>query len=198
MLIAFGGLKGSGKDTAAQVMVDEYGFTRLAFADALRDALLTLDPWIAYAGHGYGTLPLSELIQDAGWDWAKRNVTEVRRLLQVFGTEVGRNLFSENVWVEQVIKKAPDLARSNTRYVITDCRFDNEVKFVHDAYGYVVWIDRPNVQSDGHASETTTVKDLSDYRISNVTTLEEFKEDIRFLMHLKGFEPIERIRENTK
>ena len=197
MLIAFGGLKGSGKDTAAQVMVDEYGFTRLAFADALRDALLTLDPWIAYAGHGYGTLPLSELIQDAGWDWAKRNVTEVRRLLQVFGTEVGRSLFGENVWVEQIIKKAPDLARSNTRYVITDCRFDNEVKFVHDAYGYVVWIDRPGVKSDGHASESTVVKDLSDYLISNVTTLEAFKEDIRFLMHLKGFEPIERTRSVT-
>lgn len=194
MLIAFGGLKGSGKDTAAQVMVEEYGFTRLAFADALRDALLTLDPWIAYAGPGYGSLPLSQLIDDAGWDWAKRNVYEVRRLLQVFGTEIGRSLFGEDVWIKQVVKKAPGLARNNTRYVITDCRFDNEVNFVHDALGYVVWIDRPDVQSDGHASETTVVKDLSDYRISNDTTLEEFKEDIRFLMRMKGFEPIERTR----
>lgn len=198
MLIALSGLKGSGKDTAAEVMVAEYGFTRIAFADALREALLTLDPWIAYAGHGYGTLPLSELIEDAGWDWAKRNIPEVRRLMQVFGTEVGRMLMGENVWVNQVLKTAPDLTKPNTKYVIADCRFDNEANFVHQYHGSIVWIDRPGLQSDGHASESCVVKDKADYFINNDSTLEEFQEDIRFLLYMKGFDPIERSGDVTE
>jgi len=190
MLIAFSGLKGSGKDTAAKVLVNEYGFTRIAFADALRESLLVLDPWIPHYGQ-YGTLPLSELIDDAGWDWAKNNVPEVRRLLQVFGTEVGRMLFGTNVWVDLIAAKFPDIVDEESRYVITDCRFDNEVDFVRNNGGIVTWVERPGLQSDGHASESTAIRDLASVILHNDETVEELHEDIRLMMFMRGIDPIE-------
>jgi len=184
MLLAFSGLKGSGKDTAAKVLIEEYGFTRIAFADALREALLVLDPWIPDASYGYGTLPLSELIDDAGWDWAKNNIPEVRRIMQVFGTEVGRMMFGDNVWVDNLQKRFPDIADPESRYVITDCRFDNEVDFVRNNGGQVIWIDRPGLVSDGHASESTSIENLASVVLHNDETIEELAEDIRFMLHL--------------
>ncbi len=192
MLIAFSGLKGSGKDTAAKVLVDEYGFTKIAFADALREALLILNPWVAYAGHGYGTLPLAELIEDSGWDWAKNNVPEVRRLMQVFGTEVGRQLLGENVWVDILFKKYPDINSDESRYVITDCRFDNEARFVDTHSGSIIWIERPELVSDGHASESPEMKRWRRWIITNDETLEKLQKAVRTIMTLGGVEPIER------
>lgn len=189
MLIAFSGLKGSGKDTAAKVLINEYGFTKIAFADALRESLLTLNPWIADVPF-YGTAPLAELIEAVGWDWAKNNVPEVRRLMQVFGTEVGRQILGENVWVDLLAKKYRDIAASSSRYVITDCRFPNEVNFVKDTYGDVVWVDRPGIESDGHASESTAMKDLADYLLNNDSTIQDLEEDVRFFLFLKSIDKV--------
>lgn len=190
MLVAFSGLKGSGKDTAAKVLVDEYGFTRIAFANALRKALLILDPWIPAHSGGYQLLPLSELIADAGWDWSKNNIPEVRRLMQVFGTEVGRMLFGENVWVDVLKKQFPDLNSPDTRYVITDCRFINEAKFVDDNDGSIIWIDRPGITSDGHASESDEVRKWRNWLLENSGTPEELHEDVRTIMQWEGIDPI--------
>lgn len=192
MLIAFGGLKGSGKDTAAKVLIDEYGFTKVAFADALREALLVLDPWVPAHTGGYQLLPLSELIADAGWDWAKTNVPEVRRLMQVFGTEVGRMLFGENVWVDVLKKQFPRLDASDSRFVITDCRFTNEAKFVDDNSGSVIWIDRPELTSDGHASESAEVRKWRNWLVVNDQEISNLQQSIRQIMDWEGIDPIDR------
>jgi hypothetical protein len=184
MLLAFSGLKGSGKDTAAAVLIDEYGFEKVCFADALRESLLILDPWIP-TNTEYGLLPLSELIAEVGWDWAKREVPEVRRLMQIFGTEVGRGLMGDDVWVEVLYSRFPNIGRDGHNYVITDCRFENEINFVHHRGGDVCWIERPGLISDGHASENSALKDKADFILHNDDTIEEFQEDIRFMMVIR-------------
>jgi hypothetical protein len=192
MLVAFSGLKGAGKDTAADVLVSEYGFTRVAFADAVREMALVIDPWIPYAGE-YNTLPLSELIADAGWDWAKREVPEVRRLLQVIGTEAGRMLFGENVWVELLQRRFPDLTDPDSLYVITDCRFDNEVDFVRNNGGCLIWIERPGLTSDGHASESTHISRLASIILHNRTDLDDFRQSVRVAMDHMGGELVDQL-----
>ncbi len=194
MLFAFSGFKNSGKDTAAKVLIEEYGFIKVAFADALREALLILDPWISYTEPRLNipaTARLSTIIASQGWDWAKNKVSEVRRLMQVFGTEVGRTLLGEDVWVDILAKKIPDVRNPESRYVITDCRFLNEAQFVHTNLGDVCWITRPDVTSDGHKSESDEIIDVADYYFANDSTIEELQEDIRFLMFIKGVDPIE-------
>ena len=43
-LIGLSGMKRSGKDSTAEILQRNYGFSRLAFADKLREALLALNP----------------------------------------------------------------------------------------------------------------------------------------------------------
>lgn len=192
MLIAFSGLKGSGKDTAAAVMVEEYGFTKIAFADALREMALVIDPMVwADPDNIGGAVRLSDVVAQFGWDYSKRTYPEVRRLLQVIGTEAGRMMFGDNVWIKALTKKYRDIATAEARYVITDCRFDNEADFVHDAYGDVVWIDRPGLTSDGHSSESTSVRAKADYILHNDEDIANLQEDVRFLLFIKGVTPIE-------
>jgi hypothetical protein len=192
MLIAFSGLKGSGKDTAASVLIKEYGFTKIAFADAVREMALAIDPIVTLEEEWQPLVvtKLSVIVSEYGWDWAKRALPEVRRLLQVIGTEAGRMLLGDNVWVDLLDKRFPDMADPETRYVITDCRFDNEVEFVRSQNGTLVWIERLGLFSDGHASESTAIRDLATTILHNDETVEELHEDIRFMLFMRGIDPI--------
>lgn len=193
MLIAFSGLKGAGKDTAAQVLVDEYGFRKIAFADALRQMLLIIDPEISFEDMwGLNCRRLSQIIKGVGWDEAKRNYPEVRRLMQVTGTEGVRMLFGENAWIDILARRFPDLADADTRYVITDCRFDNEVDFVRGQGGMLVWVEREGLSSDGHSSESDHIKDLASVVLHNDETIDELHEDIRFMLFVRGIDKVER------
>jgi hypothetical protein len=201
MLIAFSGLKGSGKDTAAKVLIEEYGFTKIAFADPLREALYTLNPLVpveykvCHEGHELNIrdyVTLNKLVEAEGYEKAKRENPEFRRLMQVFGTEVGRQLFGENVWVDILEKRFPDIRDPNTRYVITDCRFVNEAKFVDRVGGSIIWITRPGVESDGHASESEEVKPWRSYHILNDFTPGELRNKVILTMLRERIDPIER------
>ncbi len=190
MLIAFSGFKGSGKDTAANVLVEEYGFTKIAFADAVRQLALIIDPIITMQD-GTVITNLTTVIKGIGWDKAKRKIPEVRRLLQVIGTEGGRMLVGENVWIDILAERFPDIADSSSRYVITDCRFPNEADFVESKNGSVVWISRPGLVPDGHASESDEIRRWRNWEIINDSDIESFKQSVRDMMTKEGVRPIE-------
>lgn len=196
MLIAFSGLKGSGKDTAAAVLVREYGFTKVALADPVRDLAYAINPIIVQNDYVPGTgvwieeARLADLVDDHGWDFCKRNIPEVRRTMQAVGTEGGRSMFGENVWVDILFKKHPDLFSTETRYVLTDCRFDNEGDFVQKHGGLLVWITRPGTVSDGHASETEELKEDADYYLTNDGLQAELEEDVRLLAFVHGIDRV--------
>ena len=98
MIVGLSGYARSGKDTVSELLVLNYGFKRMAFADGIREALLALNP-ILHDG-----MRLNEIVQMYGWDVAKSK-DEVRRLLQVMGTEVGRKLIHEDVWVWRLLNQ---------------------------------------------------------------------------------------------
>jgi hypothetical protein len=185
VLVAFSGLKGSGKDTAASVLIEQYGFTKVAFADAVREMALIIDPIVIVPE---GVSRLSALVEHYGWDLVKREIPEIRRLLQVIGTEAGRNFYGENVWVDIVDKRFPDMAHPATRYVVTDCRFVNEAKFVEKIGGAIVWIERPGVESDGHASESRDVFPYRDYEIWNDSDIAHVESEVHAIMEREGIE----------
>ncbi|MBT6872238.1 MAG: hypothetical protein HOA26_03225, partial [Actinobacteria bacterium] len=81
LLLGLNGPPGCGKDTAANYLVAEHNFTKVAFADPIRVAAFGLDPFV---GPG---VRLSEIVAAYGWDQAKRSWPEVRRILQALGTE---------------------------------------------------------------------------------------------------------------
>jgi len=153
-ILGLNGDAGSGKDTAAEYLVEWYGFKRIGFADAVKDIALAIDPIICKIEFDPFYLHLSSLVQGIGWDHAKRSMPEVRRLLQNIGTEAGRQVLGENVWVDIVKRKIDE---SNCpAIVITDLRFPNEASFVADQGGIVVRIERPenpHAIAKTHASE---------------------------------------------
>ena len=141
MIIGLTGYARHGKDTVGEVLV-EHGFQRAAFADKVREFALAADPIIHCENSGLGLplfRPLSEVVGKIGWDEAKK-MPIVRQLLQQIGTDAGRRVIGEDVWVNALMGGI----HQSKNYVITDVRFPNEVTAIHAAGGIVWRIHRPN------------------------------------------------------
>jgi hypothetical protein len=169
LLLGLTGPPGAGKDASAAHLVGSHNFKRFAFADQIRQAALVLDPLVK------GRTRLSAVVADHGWDIAKTEWPEVRRLLQVLGTELGRDLHGPDVWVDRVFTAIGDLP-PDQRVVISDCRFPNEAAAVRAHGGFIVRINRTVHQLDAvmsHPSETESAGLKPDYVLSNHGTLGE-------------------------
>lgn len=174
------GKKRHGKDTFARRLVEEHGYTRFAFADALRDAALKLDPLIPVEADerhlldwrpaGAVFVRLSAIVRDIGWERAKE-LREVRRTLQRMGVGV-RDLDPEfwlNVVMLQVDAHSGDV-------IITDVRFPNEAWAIEARVGDTVRVVNPRVapSADGeHISETALDLYQPDHVIMNSGTIED-------------------------
>lgn len=175
MIIALSGYGGSGKDSVADVLVEEYGFKRYAWADTLRLAAAALNPIVAVAPDGE-IFRYNDVIELVGYNEAKFMFPEVRVLLQRLGTEVGRNLIGDNVWVDATIARIERECSLSDNIVITDTRFPNEAEAVTGSFtsGYVVRVNRPGVGPAGdHPSETSLDDYDFDYTIENIGTLSD-------------------------
>lgn len=151
-LIGISGKKRSGKDTLADSLVHDHGFTRLAFADAMRAAALVVDPIIGHTlveGDVWVARRLSEVVGTAGWEAAKAN-PEVRRTLQHLGSAV-REL-DPGFWVRITMAQAGAV---DGPVVITDVRMPNEATAIEAAGGLLVRLERPGLPTeDAHITET--------------------------------------------
>ena len=176
MLIGLCGAAGAGKDSVAEILVREHNFTRYAFADRMREALYRLNPRVADPMLNM-YWQLRPLVDIKGWDYAKREFPEVRKLLQTFGTEVGREMFGEDFWVNQVAWQYEALMEStfgDANVVIPDVRFPNEADWITDEEGYVLRVERPGVGPvNGHSSEALDFE--VDGTIKNAGTLEDLR-----------------------
>ncbi len=174
-IIGLSGYARSGKDTVANILVDTGKWQRISFAAKLKEAVYLLNPYIPTGERDGGIRRLQYIIEQMGEDKAKDYGTEYRRLLQVMGTEVGRNLFGENFWVDIALKTAdPD-----KHIVITDCRFLNEAQGVVDLGGQVWRIRRPGTGPvNNHPSETSLDEWDFDLFIDNDGTIEQLAQQI--------------------
>jgi len=165
------GVARSGKDTIGEGLA-KHGYERVSFADPMRRALYKMDMIIGADTKGR-LWRLAEVVDDIGWDDAKTAMdSEPRRLLQVFGTEVGRDMFGENFWVDQALKIVN--ARPEQRFVFTDVRFENEVEAVRNLPdSYLLKVERPGVVSiNGHSSDRSLPNHLFDSSVMNDDTIE--------------------------
>lgn len=172
MIIGVSGYAQSGKDTLAGFLIENSGFQRFAFADALRGAVYALNPIIGT--HDDEFVRVQDSVDVLGWEQAKLTVSEIRRLLQAMGTEAGRKILGENIWVEIVFRQIQEQGVENV--VITDCRFPNEAKAVKEHGGFVVRVTRPGVQPvNAHPSEVSLDDWGFDYAVHNDGTLDELQ-----------------------
>jgi dephospho-CoA kinase len=169
MIIGLSGYAQTGKDTVADYLVKSYGFVRVAFADPIREALYKLDPKIRF-GESSG-VSLSHAVDRVGWEEVKKISTDARELLQRLGTEVGRDMFGNDFWVNQAILRA----KEHKKVVISDVRYVNEAEAVRLQGGLLFRINKNNVvEVNKHESE----KNLNDYKFDHVINNNSTKEDL--------------------
>lgn len=98
---------------------------------------------------------------------------KLRTLMQYFGTDVCRNLLSDDIWIRQTMNKAVNIAETRKLCIIPDVRFANEAEAIQsrDAslYGGLIMINRNSSGSAEHSSEN--VKVVADFNIDNNRSL---------------------------
>ena len=78
MIIGLTGFARSGKDSVAKVLVDQYGFTRVAFADKIRELLYEVNPIV-----NDSNFTLQGVVNEFGWEDAKVLFPEVRGFFKI-------------------------------------------------------------------------------------------------------------------
>ena len=206
MIIGICGFIGSGKDTVANMFV-ERGCVQDSFAAPLKDVCASVFGWRREMLEG-DTVESRDFRETPDVFWTRKlgvpNFTP-RLALQLLGTEVLRNHFNENIWLNSLEYRIRKQLTDAPCTVISDARFRNELDLIKEMGGVIIWVQRgelpewfetaktahENVVSrkimqtkyrDIHESEWNWAGYPVDYIIYNNGTLEDLAkqvEDIR-------------------
>jgi hypothetical protein len=177
MIIGLSGYAQTGKDTLADHIVKNYGFNRVAFADPIREALYKLNPKVGLDESI--AVSLAHAVDNMGWEEVKKISPDTRKLLQRLGTEVGREMFGEDFWVNKAMLKATE----HKNVVFSDTRYFNEAESIRKHGGILIRINKPNTREiNGHESEKNLNDYMFDYTIINNGTKKDLYDVIDKLL----------------
>ena len=173
ILVGLVGPIGAGKTTLAQRLVDQWGFTRIGFADVLKAEVARTIPQTlrAYVRAIYPDIAEENVLGHIHrLLWVKRDDFS-RSLLQEWGTEL-RRAEDPDYWVRQWANQA----RGLPRVVADDVRFPNEAQMIHTLGGSLVRVQRASSTVAAlHASETALADwHAVDHHLVNDGTIEEW------------------------
>ena len=170
ILIGLCGAAGAGKGSVAARLVAEYGFLEMAFADPLYEAASVITG-----------LPVESMKDRATKEkpLATCGGKSPRQILQMLGTEFGRQMIHEDIWVMRTMLAVLSARRANRHgVVITDVRFDNEAVAIREEGGVIFEVVRPGAaclaaNAASHASEAGISREHILATISNCGTLDD-------------------------
>lgn len=141
-IIAITGLKGSGKDSIANFICKyDTTFQTIAFADKLKDIAALTFGWDRDMLSG--RFPESrEWREQPDPFWSKEFGFDFtpRKALTSIGTDLTHGTFLEHIW--DIIVKKEIIDHPETNYIITDCRFLNEIVMIKSLQGTIVQVER--------------------------------------------------------
>lgn len=199
IIIGLSGPAGSGKDTAADLLVTHCGFTKLAFADPLRNEVAEafgIEPLHLSRRetkeHPISSLALRRCLDEgfvarlivaynaSGQPLDLDAPRSPRQIMQWWSTEYRRHA-APGYWIHSTSCRVTDLLceRITNRIVITDCRFDNEADLVRYTFGGKLWqIKRPGLEVDpgSHVSETTGEAFAPDVTLRNEHSIKHLQQ----------------------
>lgn len=209
MIVGLVGFIGSGKDTAADYLVNFHEFRRESFANTLKDAAAAVFGWDRTLLEGRTKQAREWREQVDPW-WSRRlDMPQLtpRWILQHWGTEVCRHGFHDDIWIASLENK---LRTATDNIVISDCRFPNEIASIRAQGGKILWVQRGplpewydaalafNLGENGnmnwalsraklaklkiHASETAWVGSRFDAVVDNNGTVDQLHENIKSLV----------------
>lgn len=153
-IVGFCGLKGSGKNTVSNIILNELNNSdvcyEVAFADSVKEVCSSIFGW------EFNKL-LGDTEESRKWReipdefWSKKLGYEFtpRKALQTIGTDLFRDHFNENIWVDSLEARINELygpeninKNVNVFFNITDVRFKNEIDFIRENNGIIIEIKR--------------------------------------------------------
>jgi hypothetical protein len=160
MILGLVGQKGAGKDTVADYLVREHGFTKLAFADPVKkvcEAMFALES-------NYFHCPLLKEQVISAWGMSPRE------MMQKVGTDIVRVQMGDRFWIKHMQYRLDSL-QQGTNVVISDVRFVNEAEFIQslpDSHLVRVQLQATARSSvDNHISETDQNNIMTNHIINN-------------------------------
>lgn len=140
-IIGVCGFISCGKGTVGDILVEDYGFTKISFADRLKDGAAEIFNWDRDLLEG-ATPESREWRETPDEFWSAELGKDItpRLVLQLFGTDCMRKGFDPNIWVLIVKKKI--MENPETNFVIPDVRFYNERDIVRSLGGEVWRVKR--------------------------------------------------------
>jgi len=194
IVFGFSGDKGCGKDTIADYLSIKHNFTKLAFAEPLKQS-------VSFAFHvsmdelGSGTnkdqefafpiivteFHLSDFLEHLHDNYyeipedVKSSIISkyqgipfmsYREILQIFGTEICRREIDNDIWITIMRKRVKE--SPTHRIILSDVRFKDEKDYVGELGGKSVLIIRPSISCDDtHESENNLNGEEYDVIVTN-------------------------------
>jgi hypothetical protein len=176
-LIGLGYVARSGKDTIADFLCKNHGYMKISFIAKMKEACRLIfglstdqlyghlkevvDPfWNEHLHlvHQHGIVVPYDQLAPEDKTSSRLEVTP-RLIMQLMGTEAGREVFGNDIWVTSTIR---ELKNSNhDKWIVSDVRFPNEADMILKSGGRVYRVDRPGAGAKGgiaaHPSETALV-----------------------------------------
>lgn len=157
--IGFTGLAGSGKSTAARILADEFCFAILPFAGTLKAMTRAFGLTAREMAGDLKEAPCPAL-----------GGKTPRQFMQLLGTEFGRQMIGEDVWVNAWARAADDMdedfaAGGRALIVADDVRFANEAAAIRARGGRIIRIERPGACSASGAGHESERQDFTPDRI---------------------------------
>ena len=141
MIIGLVGQIGSGKGSVADILVDRHGYFKESFANSVKDAVSIIFGWNRALLEGDTADSRTWREQpDIYWSEKMGKSFTPRLALQLMGTEAGRDVFHQDIWVYTTMRRC-ELSSWNN-YVIADVRFPNEINAIKNAGGMIVRVRR--------------------------------------------------------
>jgi hypothetical protein len=138
MFVGIVGFIGSGKGTVGDIL-SKFGFEKISFASHLKDVTSVMFGWDRKLLEG-DTAESRDFREKIDPFWSKKLNREFtpRLALQLMGTEVGRNVFGQNLWIHALENKI----HKDENYIVTDVRFQNEIDWIREQKGIIIEIRR--------------------------------------------------------
>lgn len=171
ILIGLAGHARVGKDTVANHLATHLTLISYAFADPTKQALASM--------FHLSTAQLEGAEKEQPLSWLGKSP---RELMQLLGTEWGRNFVHPQLWLllaEQNLQLLADHDQSMNGVVIRDVRFENEADWIRSKGGVIFHISRCGVRpANEHPSEHGVQRRSGDYAIENNGTLEDLYDQV--------------------
>ncbi len=186
MLVGLCGPMQSGKDTAAQHFVNTLNFGQRAFKDKMVEVVCALfdikpEQYEKFKLEATILLDIQETYDHPYSIGSILSETTGRQFLERLGTEVGRNMFGYDFWVDRTMQGV----RGWDNIVFSDVRFPNEAEAIKDLGGCIIEILRKGTDyDDSHESRMRLPENCIDFTVYNEGSIEDLHGTLDGILNL--------------